>query len=107
MICTDAMTGLGTATMSVWQPSGDDGQRRHHQSACLVAHVAADGNGVIRLAEVHGRMLAADVAVAEQTCPASEKLVAVSRGIVGQFPDVTKLVAQFRPPFSLCSAAPG
>ena len=22
-ICTDAMTGLGTATMSAWQPSGD------------------------------------------------------------------------------------
>ena len=24
MICTDAITGLGTATMSVWQPSGDE-----------------------------------------------------------------------------------
>ncbi|OBH90672.1 hypothetical protein A5680_17970 [Mycobacterium sp. E2989] len=24
MICTDAITGLGTATMSVWHPSGEE-----------------------------------------------------------------------------------
>ena len=58
------------------------------ETAGLIAHVAADGDGVVALAEVHRPVVAADVAVAEQTRPAPVQLVAVRVGIVHQLADV-------------------
>ena len=77
---------------------GGDGQRRRHDSASFVAHVAADGDGVVGLTEIHRRVLATDVAVAQQARPTPVQFVAIGVGITHELTDVTKLTAQIRSP---------
>ena len=102
MICTEAMTGLGTATMSVWQPSGDEiasGATMIPPASLRMSRRMMTVSS--RLADVHRRVVAADVAVAEQTGPATVQLVAVRVGVVGQLSDVAQLVAHCRSPCSV------
>ncbi len=95
------MTGLGTATMSVWHPPSGEAIANggSHDSTGLVSHIATDHHGIVDVAGVHGRVVSADVAVTQQSGPALVQFVAVRILVIDQFPDVARPASHDGPPF--------